>query len=167
MKKYILFTNTKDKYHAHSLEFNTFYDLEEHLKKEFYFEEWGVDELVQDYCEFVKDYQDDTIFEFTIKDFILNVFNLCNCREFDVDIFNDFCKKRLVLISTFTDERHSMIISKIDYEKVDFMIDVYNTLFGFHGGTTTPIGAVNEFEVAVIDDTFENQVELEELDLPF
>ena len=55
MKKYILFTNTKEKYHANALEFNYLCLLWEHLQEEFHFEEWYLEDVIKDFYEFLKD----------------------------------------------------------------------------------------------------------------
>jgi hypothetical protein len=165
MKNYILFTNTKDKYHAHSLEFNDFYLLWKHLQEEFYFEKWDVEEVIKDFYEFMRDTRDVGIYNLSINDFIIKHFGLLNTYDFDIDLFDSFCEGEFVLISTFYDWRMSYILPLRDMNsESDFTIKVFNELLSKHGTTTSPVGVVNVYEIVAVEENIEGQ---EELDLPF
>ena len=166
MKKYILYTNTKEKYHARSLEFSDFYDLKEHLREHFYFEEWDIECILEDYKMFLEDNIGEFIFDYTIRNFMNDVFNISNCSiEFSVDLFEGLCNGEYTILSTFTDTRYSVCVSKDDYcGRSDFLIMALNELLYKHGTTTSPVGVVNVYEIVAVEENIEGQ---EELDLPF
>ena len=165
MKKYILFTNTKDKYHAHSLEFNEPCLLWKHLQEEFDFEQWDIEEVIKDFYEFMRDTRDVGIYNLSINDFILKYFGLLNSYDFDIDLFGEFCEGKCILISTFYDWRISYILPLQDKnDESDFFIMALNELLSKHGTTTSPVGVVNVYEIVAVEENIEGQ---EELDLPF
>lgn len=148
MKNYILFTNTKEKYHAHSLEFNGFYDLKEHLRDNFNFEEWDIELILEDYKTFLEDNVGELIFDYTIKDFLNDVFHILNCSSgLHVGLFEDLCNGEATILSTFTDTRYSVFVSKDDYcGRSDFLTMALNKLLSKHGVTTSPVGIVAYIE---------------------
>lgn len=165
MKKYILFTNTKDKYHAHDLEFNDFCLLWKHLQEEFYFEKWDVEEVIKYFYEFMIDTRDVGIYNLPINDYILKHFGLLNSYDFDIDLFDKFCEGEFVLISTLYGWRMSYILPLRDMNsESDFAITVLNELLYNHGTITSPVGVVNMYEIVAVEENIEGQ---EELDLPF
>ena len=165
MKKYILFTNTKEKYHAHSLEFENFCDLEKHLKKEFNFEEWNFEDILKEYFNFLEDRICDTnwLFEMTIKEFLDKIFNVGNGIK--LDELMKICEGECLLLSTYADATYSCIIDSKDlYNKTDCLIMALNELLSKHGTTTSPVGVVNVYEIVAVGENIEGQ---EELELPF
>ena len=166
MKKYILFTNTKEKYHAHSLEFNELCLLWEHLQEEFCFEKYSFKDILKEYFNFFEYNDVELFFDLTIKTFILEEFGLINSWEFDVDLFEKFYKGELILISTVADGlKKSYILPLRDMnDESDFFVIALNELLSKHGEVTSPIGVVNEYEIVAVDENIEGQ---EELYLPF
>ena len=140
MKKYILFTNTNEKYHKYSLEFNDLCFLWEHLQKEFYFEQYSFKDILKEYFNFLKDN--------------------------DVDLFEQFYSSELILISTFANDlRKSYILPLRDMnDETDFFVMALNELLSKHGEVTSPVGVVNEYEIVAVDENVEGQ---EEFELPF
>lgn len=163
MKKYILYTNTKEKYHVHSIEFSEFYLLFKYLQENFYFKKWNIEEVIEDFYEFMRDTRDVGIYDLTINNFILKHFGLLNCYDFDIDLFDDFCEGKLILISTICDWRFSYFLSLQDLNnESNFAINVLNELLKKHG--TTPTGILPTYEIVIENDYIEGQ---EEFDLPF
>ena len=103
--------------------------------------------------------------DLSIKKYIFTYFDLINTYDFNVDLFNEFCKGKVVLISTFYNMRSSYFVSITDMnDETDFFIMALNELLSKHGEVTSPVGVVNEYEIVAIDENIEGQ---EELDLPF
>ena len=163
MKKYILFTNTKEKYHAHSLEFSSFYFLWKHLQEEFYFEKWDYDSIIKDYNTYIEDNIADWVFEYSLKLFLEDVFDVAN--NVDIETFEKICMGECMILSTYNESRYSFVIDNKDFSnKTDYLIMVFNMLLSAHGTTTSPVGVVNVYEIVAVEENIEGQ---EELDLPF
>lgn len=165
MKKYILFTNTKEKYHAHSLEFDDFNLLLKHLKEEFNFEEWNFEDILKEYFNFLEYKDSELIFDYTIKDFLNDTFHILNCSSgLNAVLFEDLCNGKATILSTFTDTKYSVFAFKYLYDESDFLTMALNELLSKHGTTTSPVGVVNVYEIVAVGENIEGQ---EELELPF
>lgn len=166
MKKYILYTNNKMSYHAHELVFEDIQSLEKHLFDVFDFATWNFNDIIGDFKTYIDDSEPSWIFEYTLKDFLKDNFNFLNAMfGMNEDLFEKLYKNEVLILSTFSDTRYSMIVDTFDvYNKTEHLTTAFNELLRKHGSVTSPVGVVNEYEIVIDSDYIEGQ---EEFDLPF
>lgn len=167
MKKYILYTNNKTKYHSNELIFEDFYELEKHLQNEFDFGKWNYEDIINDFKTYIDDNLPDLIYEYSIKGFLFDNFNILN--GMDIELFEKLYKNEILILSTYSDNRYSMVVDKKSiFNKNDYLLFAYSQLLEKHGTTTTPMGVLPIYEIVVEDDYIEGQLELiTGDDLPF